>query len=87
MLFYFILKALFVLQILKFLSRRFGHTGKTLDQKDKVNFKIHDVTSWLTTVIHKLSNISQSKGNQTAKFDQLIEYNKRNIVLQKLCAK
>ena len=27
------------------------------------------------------------KGNQTAKFDQLIEYNKRNIVLQKLCGK
>ena len=25
------------------------------------------------------------KGNQTIKFDQFIEYNKRNIFLQKLC--
>ena len=36
-----------------------------------------------TTAIHILSNISQSKDNQTLKFDLLIEYNKRNIFLQK----
>ena len=29
--------------------------------------------------IHILPNISQSKGNQTKQFGQLIEYNKRNI--------
>ena len=40
-----------------------------------------------TTAIHILPNISQSKGNQTMKFGQLIEYNKRNIFLQKLCRK
>ena len=40
-----------------------------------------------TIAIHILSNISQSKDNQTMKFDQLIEYNKRNIFLQKLCGK
>ena len=40
-----------------------------------------------TIAIHILSNISQSKGNQTMKFGQLIEYNKRNIFLQKLCRK
>ena len=40
-----------------------------------------------TIAIHILPNISQSKGNQTMKFDQLIEYNKRNIFLQKLCGK
>ena len=34
-----------------------------------------------------LPNISQNKGNQTMKFGQLIEYNKRNIFLQKLCRK
>ena len=34
-----------------------------------------------------LANISQSKGNQKMKFGQLIEYNKRNIFLQKLCGK
>ena len=37
--------------------------------------------------IYILPNISQSKGNQTMKFGQLIEYNKRNIFLQKLCGK
>ena len=40
-----------------------------------------------TIPIHILPNISQSKGNQTMKFGQLIEYNKRNIFLQKLCGK
>ena len=40
-----------------------------------------------TIVIHMLTNISQSKGNQNVRFGQLIEYNKRNIFLQKLCRK
>ena len=40
-----------------------------------------------TIAIHILPNISQSKGNQIMKFGQLIEYNKRNIFLQKLCGK
>ena len=44
--------------------------------------------SGLQTVwIHILPNISQSKGNQTMKFGQLIEHNTRNIFLQKLCRK
>ena len=40
-----------------------------------------------TIATHTLPNISQSKGNQTVKFGQLIEYIKRNIFLQKLCGK
>ena len=40
-----------------------------------------------TIAIHILPNISQSKGNQTLKFGQFIEYNKRNIFLQKLYQK
>ena len=40
-----------------------------------------------TIAIHILPNISQSKGNQTMKFGQLIEYNRKNIFLQKLCRK
>ena len=40
-----------------------------------------------TIAIHILPNISQSKDNQTMKFGQLIEYNNRNIFLQKLCRK
>ena len=35
-----------------------------------------------TNVIHILSNIAKSKGNQTVKFDQLIECNMRNIFLE-----
>ena len=34
-------------------------------------------------VIHILPNISRSKGNQTMKFSQLIEYNLRNIFPEK----
>ena len=33
--------------------------------------------------IHILLNISRSKGNQTMKFDQLLEYNMRNLFLKK----
>ena len=40
-----------------------------------------------TIAIHILPNISQSKTNQTMKFGQLIEYNKRNIFVQKLGGK
>ena len=40
-----------------------------------------------TIAIHTLANISQSKGNQTMKFGQLVEYNKRKISLLKLCQK
>ena len=40
-----------------------------------------------TIAIHILSNISQSKSNQTMKFGQLIEYNTENNFLQKLCGK
>ena len=44
--FYFILKGLFVLKI-KIFVLTFGHIEKRLGEKDKVNFKIHDVTPWL----------------------------------------
>ena len=36
-----------------------------------------------TIAIHILPNISRSKGNQTIKFDQLIEYNVRNTFVEK----
>ena len=36
-----------------------------------------------TIPIYILSNISRSKGNQTMKFGQLIEYNTRNIFVEK----
>ena len=40
-----------------------------------------------TIAIDVLLNISQNKGKQAMKFGQLIEYNKRNTFLQKLCEK
>ena len=41
----------------------------------------------LTIAIHILPNFSQGKDNQTMKFGQLIEHNKRNIFLRNLCRK
>ena len=40
-----------------------------------------------TIIIYVLPNISRSKDNQTMKFGQFIEYNMRNIFLEKSCAK
>ena len=81
--FYFILRALFVLKIFSFCHDFLVLQEKRLNQKDKVNFKIRDITTWLTKVaIHIFPNISRSKCNQTLKLGQLIEYNKRNIFLK-----
>ena len=33
--------------------------------------------------MHILTNISKNKDNQLVKFDQLIEYNMRNLLLEK----
>ena len=57
---------------------------KRLDSKYRVNFKIYKVSIWLKTItIHILPNISQSRDNQTMKFDQLRGYDKNNIFLPK----
>ena len=57
---------------------------------DQVNFKIRLISKFMTSQTGKqiivtqiLSNISRSQGNQRIKFDQLIEYNLRNIFLEK----
>ena len=51
--FYFTLKAFFVIKISTFLSWLFGHVERGL-----INFKIHDVTTWLsnTYIAQYLSN-------------------------------
>ena len=56
--FYFILKALFVLKMLKFFTNFSGYVGKWLDKRAKVNFKIYDVTNWNIIFICKKSNQS-----------------------------
>ena len=82
--FYFTSKALFGLKIFKCLSELFDHVAKQLDQKGKFNLKIYDDTAWLINNCnaHIALNISRSKGNQTIKFGQLIEYNMRNTFVE-----
>ena len=46
--FYFTLKALFVLEIFQFSFWIFGHVEKRRNKKAKVNFEIYDVTNWIT---------------------------------------
>ena len=43
--FYFILKALLVIEIFKFLSWLFASVEEQLDRKAKVNFKVYEVTT------------------------------------------
>ena len=58
-----------------------------------INFKTTSLISKIvasqpgkqTIAIQISFNISRSKGNQTMKFDQLIEYNMSNIFVEKLC--
>ena len=59
-------------------------------KKAKVNFKIYDFTNLETNItIHILPNILWSKNNEdhAIKFGQLIEYNIRNVFLEKSDAK
>ena len=87
--FYFILRALSVLKIFKFLSYLFWSFRKNgLIRKIILTSKFMTSQPGLKTIaIQILPNISQSKGNQKMKFGQLIEYNKRNFFLQTLCRK
>ena len=74
----------FVIKIFKFLSWILGHIRKTvwLERRLISNFMTSQ-PSLQTITIHVLPNISRSKGSQTMKLGQVIEYNKRNIFLQK----
>ena len=65
----------------KFFPRLFVHVGKWLDQKDKVNFEIYGVTTWLTN--NSSMHIDEYlKCNQAMKLCQLIEYSMKNIFLK-----
>ena len=79
--FYFVLKALFV--------KTFWSCRKNdLIRKISLTSKFMTSLPGLQTISIGISdNISQSKGNQTMQFVQLIDYNKRNMFLQKLCRK
>ena len=75
--FCFILKAFFVLKIFKFLFWLVGNV-------EKIRLILKFMTSqpgYQTITLHILPNISRIKGNQTMKYGQLIENNKRSIIL------
>ena len=74
-----------LLRYFNFCSDFFGYVGQRVDKKSEVNIKINDAINWETITIHILPNILRSKGNYTMKFGQLIEYNVKNIFLQKSC--
>ena len=86
--FYFILKGLFVLKIFKFLSWLLVVCKNNLIRKIRLILKfMTSQPGYQIIAIHILPNISRIKSNQTMKFGQLKEYNKRNILLQKACRK
>ena len=73
--FYFILKALLVLKIFKFLYWLFGHVKKPgLIRKIQLLSKVMTPQPGYKQ-LHILCNISLSKSNLTVKFGQVIEYN------------
>ena len=91
--FYFILKALClsILRIFKFLVQLFGHVGKTAwSEKDRLNFKIHDVTvlkQLQYTYCQNLTKQRQPDNNLIWSVNRIYIYSNRNIFLQKLCRK
>ena len=56
-----------------------GYVEKHLNKKAMVNFRIYDITDWVT-----LLNISKSKGNQAMKLGQLIKYSVNNFFFSKI---
>ena len=87
--FLFHLKSFFRSQDIKPFVKTFWSCRKEcLIRKIRLTSKLMTSQPGLETVtIHIFPNTSQSEGNQTMKYGQLIEYNKRNIFLQKLCGK
>ena len=82
--FYFTLKIIFVLEILKFLCWLFGHVEEGLIRKPRLISKFmtsHNGQS--ITAMYIKSNLSRSEGSQTMQFGRLTEYNLRNIFLEK----
>ena len=74
----------FHFKVFKFCPDFFGHEGKRLDMKVKVSFKLMtSETRKQIITIHMLPKISRSIANLTMKFDQLIEFNVRNIFIEK----
>ena len=79
MLFVSCLKPILFSRYLNFCLDFYGHVGKRPDKRARL---IPEFMKQIIT-IDMLRNISESKGNQAMKFGQLIEYNMRNLCLEK----
>ena len=86
--FLFHLKSSFCSEDIKVFVTTFGHGLIGFIRKTMLTSKFMMSQPGLQTIsIHIIPNVSQRKYNQAMKFGQLIEYNKRNIFLQKLYGK
>ena len=86
--FYFMLIAIFVLEIFTLLPWLFGYVKIGMMKKLRLISKFMlSQTGQQIIPIHILYNISRGKGNQEIKFGHLIKHNIRNNFLQKSCRK
>ena len=86
--FYLMLKDLFVLEIFTFLFWIFSYAKNDLIRKLCLISKfLTSQAEQKTAATHIGPNIPRNKGNQAMKFGQLIEYNIRNIFLEKSYSK
>ena len=82
--FYFTSKASFVLKIFKFcLDFLVFYENGLIRKKRLISKFMTSQTGKQTIVIHVLPNILRNNDNQATKFDQLREYNMKNIFLKK----
>ena len=65
-----------------FCSDFFSDVGKQLDKKAKVNFKIYNFPNWETNNYN--THVAQYLKKDKSNSGQIIEYNIRNIFLEKL---
>ena len=73
--FYFMIKAQFILETFTFLPLLFGYVEKRLDKKAIINFRNYGATEWKQIItIQLLHFISRSNGNQTTNFGNLTKH-------------
>ena len=84
--FWLMLKALFIREIFTFLFWFFYHAEERkglIRELGLISKLMTSETKQQTITVHKLPNITRSKGKQAMKFGKLIEYNMINIFLEK----
>ena len=85
--FYFMLKALFVLEIFTFFVLTFLQKNGLVRNLQSFSKFMTSQSGQQITTIHILSNISRSNGKQIMIFGQIMVYNMKNVFLGKLYTK